>query len=136
MLVFSGFVAGWSRNELIEGNKNIRLILLFIRIRCGVVFFLIQIYEYKCNNFCIRDGRYGSTFYILTGLHGLHVVCGLLSLIVQWFRIYNRRLSFLSRRLGLKLSILYWHFVDLVWVVLFLGVYVWPYECGIRATLI
>jgi len=67
---------------------------------------------------------YGGTFYILTGLHGLHVVVGTIFLIVCLWRA--SRLQFtLWKQVGFKSAVWYWHFVDVVWIFLFIVIYVW-----------
>jgi len=89
----------------------------------GAVFLGIQIFEFASNGFGISDGVFGSTFYALTGLHGAHVLTGLLLMGV----VANRaRLGLVSREhhTAAELVGIYWHFVDVVWVTLFVTVYV------------
>lgn len=91
---------------------------------CGLLFLIIQREEYCEAVLRFNDGIYGSLFYILTGFHGLHVVIGVLFLIVCLFR--QRARHFTARQhLGYEAAILYWHFVDLVWLFLFYVVYIW-----------
>jgi heme/copper-type cytochrome/quinol oxidase subunit 3 len=70
--------------------------------------------EYVACSFRIADGVFGSVFYMLTGLHGLHVFGGLVFLIVQLVRVYLHHYTGCGRVLGLKLAVIYWHFVDIV----------------------
>lgn len=89
----------------------------------GGVFLLIQMYEFATNGFGLADGVFGSTFYILTGFHGAHVLAGLLLISA----VTNRaRLGLVSaeRHTALEAVSYYWHFVDAVWVCLFLSLYV------------
>jgi len=91
---------------------------------CGVVFLFIQREEYCEAVLRFNDGIFGSLFYILTGFHGLHVIIGVVFLIVCLFR--QRAKHFTPRQhLGYEAAILYWHFVDLVWLFLFYVVYIW-----------
>lgn len=96
---------------------------LLATLSLGFVFLCIQVFEFANNGFGISDGIFGSTFYALTGLHGAHVFTGLLLMSV----VGNRaRLGLVSREHHTSAEVvsLYWHFVDVVWVLLFLTVYV------------
>ena len=92
----------------------------------GVVFLAIQASEYASASFDWRTNAYGSLFVTITGFHGLHVLVGLLmSLVIQaraWLGQFDER-----RHLPVETVALYWHFVDLVWVFIFLSLYVSPY---------
>lgn len=88
-------------------------------------FFLgLQLFEYFHLNYDIRTGIFGSTFFMLTGLHGLHVLAGMLFIFVCYIRFllfhYNAK-----HHLSVTFAAWYWHFVDVVWLVLFLFVYCW-----------
>lgn len=91
----------------------------------GLVFLYVQIYEYFWSCFAINDGVYGSIFYMLTGFHGFHVIIGTIFLTVCLFRM---RLSHFtsSNHFAFEAAIWYWHFVDVVWILLYLLVYLWP----------
>jgi len=98
---------------------------LLITIFLAILFTLIQVYEYKESYFSFSDGIYGSVFFILTGFHGLHVIVGTIMLTVSYYRIrFDRKTKFHSH-IGLELSIWYWHFVDVVWLYLYVIVYYW-----------
>ncbi len=99
-------------------------IALLFTIGLGLFFTCIQLYEYQHAAFAINDGIYGSTFYILTGFHGFHVLIGTIFLSVCLCRHYYYHFSF-NHHLGLEIAIWYWHFVDIVWIFLFICVYVW-----------
>ena len=90
----------------------------------GVVFLYLQLEEFKAASFTIADGIYGSSFYMLVGVHGMHVFAGVRALGVMLVRLLLQHFS-TERHLGLRLSIWYWHFVDVVWVALWLIVYIW-----------
>lgn len=91
----------------------------------GIYFFICQMYEYKHASFSINDGVYGSTFYMLTGFHGFHVFIGTVFLIVCLGR-YLRQHFTPMYHFGYEAAIWYWHFVDVVWILLFFLVYYWP----------
>jgi len=80
--------------------------------------------EYRTAGFDITDGIYGSTFYMLTGFHGFHVIVGTIFILVNWFRIYYNTLRS-SQHIGFEAAIWYWHFVDVVWLFLYLTLYWW-----------
>ena len=72
----------------------------------------------------MSDGVYGSAFYASTGLHGLHVIVGTIFILVGYIRLINYQLTKTTHN-GFEASILYWHFVDVVWLFLFVAVYFW-----------
>ena len=97
---------------------------LMLTIALGLIFTLIQYYEYKHATFTISDSVYGSTFFLTTGFHGLHVIIGTLFLIVCLFRGYAYHFT-LTHHVGLESAIWYWHFVDVVWLGLYVSIYHW-----------
>ena len=90
----------------------------------GLEFTAWQAYEYYKATFYIYDGVYGSTFYMTTGLHGLHVIVGTLFLLVCLFRMLSMHFIY-NHHFGYEAAIWYWHFVDVVWIFLFLSIYCW-----------
>jgi cytochrome c oxidase subunit 3 len=95
-----------------------------VTVLLAAVFTGLQINEYMTAPFNISDGIYGSTFFLSTGFHGLHVVIGSIFLIVCWYR--GMYYHFTARHhIGFEAAAWYWHFVDVVWLFLFLLVYVW-----------
>ena len=100
------------------------VVWLQVTISLGVFFLLCQALEYYLAPFTFQDTVFGGTFYILTGLHGLHVLVGTIFLIVCCWRA--SRLHFtLWKQVGFKSAVWYWHFVDVVWIFLFIVIYVW-----------
>jgi heme/copper-type cytochrome/quinol oxidase subunit 3 len=97
---------------------------LLVTILLGIEFTFWQAYEYYKATFYIYDGIYGSTFYMTTGLHGLHVIVGTIFLMICLFRLLNWHFTY-SHHLGYEAAIRYWHFVDVVWIFLFLTIYCW-----------
>lgn len=89
----------------------------------GYIFLFIQVSEYKHLAFSMSDGVYGSCFYLLTGFHGFHVLVGMIFLNIQHERLVSWHFS-RERHLGYSLAMIYWHFVDIIWIFLFFFVYV------------
>jgi cytochrome c oxidase subunit 3 len=97
---------------------------LGITILLGMLFSCFQLYEYIIADFSISDGIYGSVFYLATGFHGFHVIVGTLFLIVMFFRHINYHFVN-GYHFGMDAAIWYWHFVDVVWLFLFISIYWW-----------
>lgn len=112
-------------NLLIEKLKN-RIKYLFYTILLGIIFTLFQFIEYNEAIFNISDSVYGSIFFIITGFHGLHVLIGTLFLIYNIYLIKNLDYSF-NHHFCFEAAAWYWHFVDVIWLFLFILVYYWPY---------
>lgn len=101
----------WCHYFFLEGKKSNFFLLLTIFL--GLVFLVVQFFEYKNISFSFRDSAYGSIFYILTGFHGFHVFLGVFFLFKNCIRLQFFHFS-RFRSLGLDFRILYWHFVDFV----------------------
>jgi len=97
---------------------------LAITVGLGLFFLQCQAFEYYFAKFTYSDTIYGTTFYSLTGLHGFHVLVGTIFLIVCFLRALVLHFH-VAKQTGLKSAIWYWHFVDIVWIGLFLVVYIW-----------
>jgi cytochrome c oxidase subunit 3 len=91
---------------------------------CGLLFTFIQLFEYIKASFTIADNIYGSTFYMLTGFHGIHVLAGTIFIIVCFFRAIFGHFT-RNHHVGFECAAWYWHFVDVVWLFLYISVYVW-----------
>lgn len=113
----TNFFAG--NNFLIGLEDSLR-----VSIMLGVIFIYTQGYEFSVADFGLSDSVYGSIFYILTGFHGLHVIIGVIFLSVSLLRCMKNHF-FYETHLGFAFSIWYWHFVDIIWILVFLFVYVW-----------
>jgi len=87
-------------------------------------FILLQVTEYLESLFNMSDNVYGSTFFVMTGFHGVHVLVGTIFLIICLFRLKGDSLAYKSST-GFECAIWYWHFVDVVWLFLFISVYWW-----------
>jgi len=124
LLLYSGITITISHYALISGDfKNTYFGLIFT-ITLGVIFTIIQLIEYYTATFTIADGIYGSTFYLATGFHGFHVLIGTIFLIVCFFRLIRGHFT-KQHHVGFESAIWYWHFVDVVWIFLFISIYWW-----------
>jgi len=97
---------------------------MLLTVILAMIFTLLQAYEYVESPICMSDGAYGSTFFIMTGFHGLHVLIGTIFLIVCSIRLALNHFYF-KNSVGLECAIWYWHFVDVVWLFLFVSIYMW-----------
>nr|ARH54265.1 cytochrome c oxidase subunit 3 [Curculionidae sp. 1 AH-2016] len=124
ILLSSGLTITWSHHTLMENNYYQSLYSLSITVMLGIYFTLLQAYEYKKAPFTIADSVYGSTFFMTTGLHGLHVIIGSTFLFVCLIRMYFNHFS-CSHHFGFEAAAWYWHFVDVVWLFLYISIYWW-----------
>ena len=124
ILLSSGVTVTYAHHSLIQGNRKGALYGLVFTILLAVVFTLLQGIEYSVSSFTISDGAFGSCFYFGTGFHGLHVIIGTAFLSVGLWRVLAYH-STDNHHLGLESGILYWHFVDVVWLFLFISIYYW-----------
>ena len=124
LLISSGVAVTWAHKGMSLSSYKESLDGLFITLLLGAFFVFLQVKEYYHASFNINDGIYSSTFFMLTGLHGCHVIIGVVLLFVCFLRILSNH--FLNNHYaGYVFAIWYWHFVDIVWIVVFLTVYVW-----------
>jgi len=124
LLVTSGVFLSWSYRAFLSKNTE-TLNALFFTILLGVFFIFFQYCEYAYfSSFNINDSVYGTTFYILTGCHGLHVILGTLGLMIIFYRLKNS-LLLIESHLSFEFASWYWHFVDVIWMFVFLFVYIW-----------
>ena len=124
ILLSSGFIITYGHHSVIGGYRFDSLRATFLTIVLAFIFTVLQGVEYTVSSFTFCDSAYGSCFYFGTGFHGLHVIIGTAFIGVGLWRLLDYHLT-VSHHLGLESSILYWHFVDIVWLVLFIGLYWW-----------
>jgi len=124
ILLTSGATVTWSHNAMIAGNRKDTINGLIITVILGLIFTALQAMEYIETTFTIADSVYGTTFFVATGFHGAHVIIGTLFLLVALIRIINHQLT-KHHHNGYEASIWYWHFVDYVWIFLFISIYWW-----------
>jgi len=124
ILLTSGATVTYVHTRLLVADITGVIVWLSVTILLAIFFTSLQAGEYVSAPFNIADGVYASTFYLATGFHGLHVVIGTVFLIVAFTRAWL--LHFTARHhVGFEAAAWYWHFVDVVWLFLFLLVYVW-----------
>lgn len=126
LLLSGGFFCTWGHHAFINNDKFNSLIGISIGIILTFFFLIVQYLEYTFNEFSINDSVYGSIFYALTGLHKLHVKFAFLFLFIAIFRIYNDSLTN-EHALILDTSLIYYHLVDIVWLILYIIIYCWAY---------
>ncbi len=124
ILLLSGCTVTWSHHALQHNNRKDFLLGLFLTILLGISFTALQAYEYDHAAFGFTDGIYASTFYMATGFHGFHVLVGTIFLIVCFFRGLNKHFNS-DHHFGFEAAAWYWHFVDVVWLFLFICIYWW-----------
>ena len=127
VLLLSGVCVTWTHNEILKKkivnkfNANFSLLLTLI-LACHFTYW--QFIEYLSASFNISDSVYGSIFFMATGFHGFHVIIGTIFLTISWIRLM--KFHFMKQQhLGLEMAIWYWHFVDVVWLYLYIAIYVW-----------
>jgi cytochrome c oxidase subunit 3 len=124
ILLTSGASVTWAHYAILLGRPRSVQAALLITLALAATFTGFQAYEYVGAGFTISDSVYGSCFYLLTGLHGAHVIVGTLFLAVCYLRSRTSQLR-PDHHLGFELAALYWHFVDVVWLIVFVVVYYW-----------
>jgi cytochrome c oxidase subunit 3 len=127
ILLTSGVTLTIAHHALKAGHRSQLLLWLGVTVGLGVLFLFFQaeeyIHAYRDLNLTLGSGVYGSTFFMLTGFHGAHVTLGTIMLAVIWFRCLKGHFS-KDDHFGFEAVAWYWHFVDVVWLGLFLFVYV------------
>nr|YP_009340961.1 cytochrome c oxidase subunit III [Epopella plicata]AIT51828.1 cytochrome c oxidase subunit III [Epopella plicata] len=124
ILLASGVTITWSHHALMNGNHSQATQALLITIILGVYFTILQAYEYIEAPFSIAEAVYGSTFFVATGFHGLHVIIGSTFLMICLFRMVSFHFS-ATHHFGFEAAAWYWHFVDVVWLFLYVSIYWW-----------
>ncbi|MDC0987174.1 cytochrome c oxidase subunit 3 [Alphaproteobacteria bacterium] len=124
ILLLSGVTVTWAHHALREGNRKGLVQGLGVTIVLGILFTCLQAYEYSHAGFPFAGEIYGSTFYMATGFHGFHVIVGTIFLTVCFFRARAGHFK-PEHHFGFEAAAWYWHFVDVVWLFLFVCVYWW-----------
>jgi cytochrome c oxidase subunit 3 len=123
ILLSSSFTMHWAQTSIKNGNRfglKAGIVSTFL---LGVTFLFVQINEYANLGFAPQDHAQGTIFYGLTGLHGAHVTVGLILLALVVIRSFRGHFSPEEHR-GVEVPGIYWHFVDIMWLVVFTTVYV------------
>lgn len=124
ILLLSGCTVTWAHHAILEGDNENFIKALGITVFLGFFFLCFQIYEYAHATFGFTDGSFPSTFYMATGFHGFHVFVGTVFLLVCWMRARKGHFT-KDKHFGFEAAAWYWHFVDVVWLFLFVAVYWW-----------
>ena len=123
-LLSSGATVTWAHHAIIVRAKKQAIISLIFTVLLAGIFTALQGLEYLEAPFNISDSVFGSCFYMATGFHGFHVFVGTVSLIVSLVRIVLNHFTS-THHFGFESAAWYWHFVDVVWLFLFVAVYWW-----------
>nr|YP_007316824.1 cytochrome c oxidase subunit III [Sooglossus thomasseti]AEC33194.1 cytochrome c oxidase subunit III [Sooglossus thomasseti]AGN71556.1 cytochrome c oxidase subunit III [Sooglossus thomasseti] len=124
VLLASGVSVTWAHHSIMQSNRKEAIQALTLTITLGLYFTTLQAMEYYEAPFTIADSIYGTTFFVATGFHGLHVIIGSLFLLTCLLRqtLYH----FTSEHhFGFEAAAWYWHFVDVVWLFLYISIYWW-----------
>nr|YP_009114066.1 cytochrome c oxidase subunit 3 [Hildenbrandia rubra]AHB62129.1 cytochrome c oxidase subunit 3 [Hildenbrandia rubra] len=124
ILLSSGFTVTWAHHAIVANNRIQTIFGLVFTIFYAILFTGIQGFEYYSNPFRLSDGIYGAVFYMTTGFHGFHVIVGTIFLSICFFRLLTYQFTW-QHHFGLEAAIWYWHFVDVVWLFLFVAIYWW-----------
>ena len=124
ILLCSGTTVTWAHHSLIHGDRKGLKQGLWATVALGLLFSSIQAYEYAAAPFGFGGNTYSSAFYMATGFHGFHVIIGTIFLSVCLYRAYIGHFT-PRQHFGFEAAAWYWHFVDVVWLFLFVAIYVW-----------
>ncbi len=126
LLLTSGVTLTIAHHALIAGNRAKTIAFMWATVLLGVIFLFVQGFEYahayKDLNLKLSSGVFGSTFFMLTGFHGFHVFVGMLMLLFITLRLHKGHFT-ADRHFGFEGAAWYWHFVDVVWLGLYVVVY-------------
>jgi cytochrome c oxidase subunit 3 len=124
ILLSSGATVTWAHHAIVWGNKPQASIALIYTLVLAVIFTALQAFEYVTAPFSISDSVFGSSFFMATGFHGFHVFIGTCFLGVCLVRLFFNHFT-REHHFGFEAAAWYWHFVDVVWLFLFLTIYWW-----------
>jgi cytochrome c oxidase subunit 3 len=126
ILLTSSATVSVAHHALLHGQRALLKVSLAATFILGFVFVILQAEEYieayQHMNLTMSSGIYGSTFYMLTGFHGMHVTIGAIMLTVMWLRVMKGHFT-PTKHFAFEATAWYWHFVDVVWVGLYVFVY-------------
>ena len=126
LLLTSGVTLTIAHHAIVAGNRSKTIMFMWMTVLLGVIFLFVQGYEYYHAyhelNLTLASGIYGSTFFMLTGFHGFHVFIGMLMLLFITLRLQKGHFT-PTRHFGFEGAAWYWHFVDVVWLGLYILIY-------------
>ena len=123
ILVTSSFTIHWALHAIKHNNRNGLKAGLVLTLLLGVTFLITQITEYARIGFAPHTGAFASCFFGLTGLHGAHVFVGLTILTFMTIRAFRGHFSAEAHH-GVEIGGIYWHFVDVMWIIVYFTVYI------------
>uniref|UniRef100_UPI0030029FFB cytochrome c oxidase subunit III n=1 Tax=Theopropus sinecus TaxID=2908872 RepID=UPI0030029FFB len=124
VLLASGITITWSHHSLLENNNKQAIQGLMFTIILGIYFTILQLFEYIEAPFTIADSVFGSSFFVATGFHGIHVIIGSTFIITCLYRMLLMHFTSIHH-FGFEAAAWYWHFVDVVWLFLYVSIYWW-----------
>jgi cytochrome c oxidase subunit III len=124
ILIASSFVIHQADKAIKNNNVKGLQTWFLVTAAMGAIFLCGQLYEYYHLEFGLKTNVFASTFYVLTGFHGLHVTFGLILIAAVWWRSLKKGHYSSEHHFGVEAAELYWHFVDVVWIVLFFLLYI------------
>jgi cytochrome c oxidase subunit 3 len=124
ILLSSGATVTWAHHSIIGGERKNAILALLLTVILAVIFTILQGMEYYEAPFTIADGIYGSTFFLATGFHGFHVIIGTIFLSVSLIRLIDYQFT-KNHHFGFEAAAWYFHFVDVVWLFLYISIYYW-----------
>ncbi len=124
ILLLSGTTVTWAHHALLHNNRRDLIRGLAFTVFLGFTFSCLQAFEYSHALFHLDTNNYSSNFFLATGFHGLHVIIGTTFLAVNLVRAIRGTLTE-EGHLGFEFAAWYWHFVDVVWLFLFVSIYWW-----------
>lgn len=124
ILLLSGATCTWAHHAIVAGDRFNGFLGLGLTVLLGAIFTGFQALEYIEAEFTISDSIYGSIFFMATGFHGVHVLIGSTFLFVCLFRLIKHHFT-KEHHFGFEAAAWYWHFVDVVWLFLFVSIYWW-----------
>nr|YP_011009650.1 cytochrome c oxidase subunit III [Hygia lativentris]WPV77642.1 cytochrome c oxidase subunit III [Hygia lativentris] len=124
ILLCSGITVTWAHHSLMNNKHKQTSQAMKLTVMLGAYFTMLQIYEYMQASFCISDSIYGSSFFMATGFHGMHVIIGTIFLLTCLLRHMNFHFS-KTHHFGFEAAAWYWHFVDVIWLFLYISIYWW-----------
>ena len=127
LLLLSGTTVTWAHHALLHNMHKDVIKGLMLTVVLGFIFTCVQGIEYHHATFSLKDGIYPSSFYMATGFHGVHVIIGTIFLFVCLMRAKRGEFSS-THHVGFEAAAWYWHFVDVVWLFLFVSIYWWGYK--------
>nr|YP_010338915.1 cytochrome c oxidase subunit 3 [Dixoniella grisea]UNJ18987.1 cytochrome c oxidase subunit 3 [Dixoniella grisea] len=124
ILLLSGCSVTWAHHSMVLGNNQETIKGLNFTIFLAIFFTFFQYLEYQQAEFRISDSIYGSVFFLATGFHGFHIIIGTIFLSYCLYRLLNFHFT-IEHHFGFEAACWYWHFVDIVWLFLYISIYWW-----------